>query len=89
MVCRRCGFCCMSLPSWKNLSELDKATIRQLDPEAEILFNQVVDGVCPNLDLDTTGIRSKCKIYNKRFKFCRALKYNSNQCKFARGIIQE
>lgn len=85
MSCRRCGFCCMSLPNWDDLTENEKVTIRIHDKEAEELFKQVIDARCPNLVVNRKGkYLTSCKIYNKRYNFCKALKPNSEQCKLAR-----
>jgi Fe-S-cluster containining protein len=70
--CKRCGICCMSLPNWEDLPNLDRAFIRLYDREAEELFKKVKEGKCPYLIFE--GIRAKCLIYDKRFKFCRAYK---------------
>lgn len=85
MNCRRCGFCCICLPSWDELPEQDKAIIRQHDRGAEELFKKVKDGRCPNLVINRKGeFIATCNIYKKRHRFCKALKPNSEQCRFAR-----
>ena len=68
--CIRCGQCCMSLPNWKDLSEIDKAMIRILDRKAEEIFKKVVKGKCPNLVFED-GI-ARCLVYDNRFNFCKA-----------------
>ena len=53
--CKRCGFCCMQLPNWNDLSDFERAFIGIHDKEAELLFMKVVDGNCPNLVINQNG----------------------------------
>lgn len=71
--CKRCGICCMQLPNWYDLSDIERAFIRLHDRGAEELFKRVVDGKCPNLVINQKGdFLATCKIYDKRFNFCKA-----------------
>ncbi len=68
--CKRCGFCCMSLPNWNDLDDVDRAMIRLHDKNAEELFKRVINSKCPNLVY--VGNITKCSIYDKRYNFCKA-----------------
>lgn len=67
--------CCMQLPNWKDLLDIQRAFIRQHDPRAEEIFMNVVDGKCPNLIINKSGVPiASCKIYDNRCNFCKAYK---------------
>jgi Fe-S-cluster containining protein len=84
--CKRCGMCCLSVPNWNSLSDMDRAMLRKYDRNAEPILRKVsaVHG-CPNLAFK--GKKAICLIYSKRCSFCKALKYGSPECKYARKII--
>jgi Fe-S-cluster containining protein len=67
--CNRCGRCCMSLPSWNELNDEKRALIRMFDPSAEMVFNGVRHGNCPNLTF--VERMATCSIYPTRPRFCR------------------
>ena len=70
--CRRCGNCCMALPNWYDMTDLERACIRLWDKGAELTFQQVRDGRCPHLKFkDGLAI---CSIYKNRHRFCKAFK---------------
>lgn len=81
--CRRCGMCCLSVPKWKDLTNEQRAMMRLFDKKAESVLSKVEDG-CPNL-IFKDG-KATCLIYSERCEFCKALKPNGDECKFARGV---
>ncbi len=76
-MCKRCGTCCMQLPNWNNLTDVERAMIRMWDKNAEELFKRVKDGRCPNLKI--VDGRATCLIYEKRYNFCKAYHCQSEQ----------
>jgi len=83
--CERCGMCCLHVPNWYKLTDMERALIRSWDREAEEILKKVDINGCPNLSFIKN--KATCKIYKNRFNFCKALKYGSKECQFARDII--
>ena len=83
--CKRCGMCCQCLENWEEKDDTQRALLRMWDKGAELTFKEVKDNICPHLSYD--GQITICKIYKKRHNFCKALKPNSKECKFARGEV--
>ena len=83
--CKRCGMCCQSVPNWNDLADIERAMLSKYDKEAEGILKQVCITGCPKLSFK--GNKAICSIYLKRCNFCKALKYGSKECKYARGEV--
>jgi len=80
--CNRCGFCCMMLPHWNDLNDIQRALYRIYDKNAENVFRKVIRSRCSFLKTNGNGTTNCLLFENKnRPKFCELFPNHPNQLK--------